>query len=261
MISRRQPNPERMSEVENPYWVSFSDIMAGLLVIFILSVVYLVLQLYQVITINRETQEAVKNALSQLTQIERIREEMLQEIQEELSQLNIKVEIVEDSTVLRIPEDQLYFDQGLYSIPENLGTIVGQIGEKISEAINKENRLQYLDTVFIEGHTDSVPMAGSMGNWGLSSYRAISVWNYWTSDPGELSDLLTLVNRKDEAVFSVSGYADTRRANFLEDSDAARRANRRIDIRFTMHTPEALDLQGILERLENASATTGFAEN
>lgn len=258
MISSRQPNHERMPEVENPYWVSFSDIMAGLLVIFILAVVYLVLQLYQVITINRETQEAVRNALAQLSQIEQIREEMLEEIQVELSLLNIQVEIVEDSTVLRIPEDQLYFDQGLYTVPENLEIVVGQIGEKILDAINRGNRLQFLDTVFVEGHTDSLPMAREMGNWGLSSYRAISVWNYWTGIPGELSELQALRNRKGEAVFSVSGYADTRRVNLQENTDEERRANRRIDIRFTMHTPDTVDLREILEQLENASSSAGI---
>lgn len=261
MISRRQSPHSQMSEGDNPYWVSFSDIMAGLLVIFILSVVYLVLQLYEVITINRETQEAVREALTQLGQIEQIREEMLEEIRDELAALNIQVEIVEDSTVLRIPEDQLFFEQGLYSIPQNLESVVGQIGLKIYEAVNRENRLAFLDTVFVEGHTDSVPMDREMGNWGLSSYRAISVWNYWTADPGELNQLLELRNRQGEAVFSVSGYADTRRVNLAEDTDEARRSNRRIDIRFTMHTPDTVDLQEILAQFDDASTTSAITED
>ena len=35
-------------------------------------------------------------------------------------------------------------------------------------------------TIFIEGHTDNRPLQGFMGkgNWGLSTFRAISLWQF-----------------------------------------------------------------------------------
>ena len=45
MRLRRSHNP--LGEEENPYWMSFSDIMSGLLVIFILASTALMLQLLE----------------------------------------------------------------------------------------------------------------------------------------------------------------------------------------------------------------------
>jgi len=252
MLGRPAQAQLTSEDADNPYWVSFSDIMAGLLVIFILSLIYLMIQLFQEISLNRETRNQVQEVLAQLSRIEEIREEILNEVKTDLAELNIEVEIVEDNTVLRIPESQLYFEQSRYEIPISVEPVVGAIGSKILDAIQRDNRLEFIDTIFVEGHTDGVPMNREMGNWGLSTYRAISVWNYWTALPGNLSALKELKNRKGEAVFSVSGYADTRRAQAIEITEADQKKNRRIDIRFTMHTPEGADLRELIRKLEDA---------
>ncbi len=67
MITRTRKSSARSSaDGENPYWVSFSDIMAGLLVIFILALVTLMIQ--QKVETEKlsqakiEAKEAVKQA-------------------------------------------------------------------------------------------------------------------------------------------------------------------------------------------------------
>jgi flagellar motor protein MotB len=259
MISRPQRETAQTDDTENPYWVSFSDIMAGLMVIFILSLIYLMIQLYDQITLNQSVRDEIKQALQELSRIEEIRKDILEEIQVDLAALDIHIEIVEDNTVLRIPEDQLYFKQGQHTISVHHEHVVATIGEKIYDTIRKGNRLQFIDTIFVEGHTDSVPMRREMGNWGLSSHRAISIWNYWTETPGNLAQLKKLESRNGEAVFSVSGYADTRRVETIERNDEDRRKNRRIDIRFTMHTPEGRDLKVLIDKLENVERATSPA--
>ena len=53
--------------------------------------------------------------------------------------------------------------------------------------------------------------------------------------------LTTLLNDKGEIIFSVSGYADTR--PIAENStEAGRRDNRRIDMRFSMAPPTEEDM-------------------
>jgi flagellar motor protein MotB len=107
-----------------------------------------------------------------------------------------------------------------------------------------------LDTVFIEGHTDSVPNRREMGNWGLSTYRAISLWLYWTESPGtyaELKQLKSLAQDKERPLISISGYADTRPIGLdygrnASNNEIGNPADRRIDIRFTLASQEKKDL-------------------
>jgi len=243
------------TDVENPYWLSFSDIMAGLLAIFILTLVTLMIQLYQQIAVQKDVKRKVEKALSELVQIDEMRKELLVEIKENLQKRGINIEIQENHSVIRIPDDQLYFKSGKHDIQKKLEKLVDQVGIVLEKALNKKNRMKYVDTIFIEGHTDSRPFKKQeMGNWGLSSYRAIAVWNFWTEKPGKQLSFTKMKNINNKNVFSVSGYADTRRVELNEDTDLKRKRNRRIDLRFTMKIPIADDLQNILDEFKGVGS-------
>jgi len=230
----------------NPYWISFSDIMAGILVIFILAVVVLILQLSQ-------RQERVDRAIQEIQSINQLREIILEEIEEELKERGIRVVISEDKTILRIPEDLLAFETLEHEIPVDKKDIVAEIGEVILAAVTKGQRFKHIDTVFIEGHTDSRRadrfMLG-LGNWGLSTARAISVWKYWSEELEYGGEFRALRNQRGEPMFSVSGYGDTRRVESEDDTPEKQRANRRIDIRFSMRTPVLDDFEAIREEFQ-----------
>jgi len=239
------------TDVENPYWLSFSDIMAGLLAIFILTLVTLMIQLYQQIAVQKDVKRQVEKALSELVQIDEMRKELLVEIKENLQKRGINIEIQENHSVIRIPDDQLYFKSGKHDIQKKLEKLFDQVGIVLEKALNKKNRMKYVDTIFIEGHTDSRPFKKQeMGNWGLSSYRAIAVWNFWTEKPGKQLSFTKMKNINNKNVFSVSGYADTRRVELNEDTDLKRKRNRRIDLRFSMKIPVAEDLKNILDEFK-----------
>ena len=181
MRSILRPRPVRV-DAENPYWISFSDLMSALLVVFILAAVALIIEL-------TETQKKIEQDLEQLRNAEQARKDIPHEIRNELAKRNIIVVIADNDTVLRIPETTLTFASNSYEIPddEELRKSIEIIGSILHRTINKpfnesENglmRFEYLDTVFIEGHTDSRPSKRIKGNWGLSSYRAISLWEFW----------------------------------------------------------------------------------
>ena len=225
----------------NPYWISFSDIMAGILVIFILAVVFLIVQLSQ-------RQDRVDRAIQEIQSINQLREKMLEEIKEELEKRGIRVLISEDKTVLRIPEDLLAFETLRYRIPEDRKITVALIGEVILAAVTSKERFKHIDTIFIEGHTDSRRAArfmAGLGNWGLSTARAISVWKYWSEELEIGEEIRALRNRRGEPMFSVSGYGDTRRIELDDDTPEKQLANRRIDVRFSMRTPIIEDFEEI----------------
>ncbi len=250
MRSARRINSVRVDE-ENPYWISFSDLMSALLVVFILAAVALIIEL-------TETQKKIENDIQQLQNAEQARKDIIYEIKDELAKQNITVIVADNDTVLRIPETTLTFDSNSYEIPENekLQKALEQIGSILHSTINKPfdesknglMRFEYLDTVFLEGHTDSQPSGRVKGNWGLSSYRAISLWEFWEKRLEVSPTFTEMENAFGQKLFSVSGYAASRRVQLEETTPEQRTINRRIDIRFTVKRPTISQLEEIVDK-------------
>lgn len=243
------PNNQESADEENPYWISFSDIMAGILVLFILATIGLMLE---VTSRNAKTEQAIND----VTKADEIRSELITEIAQDLRSKNIPVQISENHTVIRIPEDVITFEQGKFDLPSDPKTIAiaNEVGAVIYETLTRANRFAYLDTISIEGHTDSAPYNNTAikGNWGLSTFRAIAVWEMWISTP-ETERLASLVNQDGKPLFSVSGFASTRPdPSTLNDinSPESQSKNRRIDIRFTIRRP-ALETYDSIKSLLN----------
>ncbi|WP_216891508.1 OmpA/MotB family protein [Pseudomonas putida] len=239
---------------ENPYWMSFSDIMSALLVIFILASVILILQLMEIQRELKERQVQFEQELVELKKAEQVRRTILDEAVEALRERGIKVEVSENHTVLSIPNDLLGFDTGAYDIHAAYQARALEIGKVINEVISREDRVEFLDTIFIEGHTDNRPLQGFMGkgNWGLSTFRAISLWQFWGSALSADEQLARLKNKDGKPLFSVSGYGETRPVLVDQQTEDDFKRNRRIDIRFTIRRPDSAQYEQVRERLEEA---------
>jgi flagellar motor protein MotB len=88
-----------------------------------------------------------------------------------------------------------------------------------------------IDTIFVEGHTDSRPLISeSYDNTNLSFDRARSVYRLLAQRKDNIN-LLQFKNQNEQQLFSMSGYADTRPVpgeNGLADK------NRRVDLRIVL---------------------------
>jgi flagellar motor protein MotB len=252
-----KPRIVRVDE-DNPYWISFSDLMSALLVIFILAAVALIIEL-------TEKQKKIEKNIDQLQFAIQARKDILHEIKAELAKRKIVVDVADNDSVLRIPETTLTFASNSYAIPASDKTrdMVKLIGLTLHRAINKpfdkkinnNMRYEYLDTVFIEGHTDSLPTKKIKGNWGLSSLRAISLWELWRNNLTVSPSFEEMINASNQKIFSVSGYASSRRLELDDNTPEKRAANRRIDIRFTVKKPRLSRLEEIINQpnIENLS--------
>lgn len=204
--------------------VSISDLMAGLLSIFILALTYFMLNLNQV------TQQYTGNTEK--------RNQILQNVQTKMNEQGVKVTIDVKQGVLRIPESIL-FAQGDADVKIEGQQAVSVLSQVLYEVLREEDYRNSVETIFIEGHTDNVPIENDrfQSNWELSTQRAINTWNLMRTDEPNLN---TLINPNGDPLFSCSGYADTRPITddaYDESSEAGRQANRRIDIRFAMMPP------------------------
>ena len=105
-----------------------------------------------------------------------------------------------------------------------------------------------IDTIYIEGHTDSRPMArGAYDNTSLSLDRARAVHAALV----EQSPLNGYRNRLAQPLFSFSAYGDKRLLPGIDPTDAR---NRRVDLRIVLTYRTPSELEATLTRARAADA-------
>lgn len=221
----KKKKEEKAQQSGDAFTTSVSDLMAGLLSIFILALCYFMLN-FQTVT-NKYTGNT------------ELRNQLLKDVGKDLQAQGLQVRIDTKQGVLRIPESVL-FESGEANIKDQGQAAVSKLSQSLLKTMTRPEYREALETVFIEGHTDNVPIHNEFfqSNWELSTQRAINTWNLMRNDVPEFN---WLVNPRGEPVFSCSGYAETRpvRENGLDpNSEAGRATNRRIDIRFVMMPPQ-----------------------
>jgi flagellar motor protein MotB len=225
-------------EHDNSFWISYSDILSSLLIIILLVTVYVIYELMA-------TKQNVVQNLEEITKAELVRKETLLDIQEKLKKEGLEVNVADNYSVLRIPESTLSFKSNTYFIPAPMGNGLANIGKILLKELKENKRSEYFDTIFIEGHTDIRSSKRVMGNMGLSTFRAISVWNYWIKNVSK--SYANIRNAKGDQLFSVSGYGESRPATQMQISEEDYKKNRRIDIRFTLRKPSSEDYNKVLK--------------
>jgi flagellar motor protein MotB len=234
------------ADSEGSYLASISDLMAGVLFLFIAIIVVFALNL----RVAEDQHTGAEEELRQQAQgPKQARERLLKGLKTALLEAGVSVVIDSDHGVLRLPDDSVTFPQGtdqltaqskdkltkLASILRNVLPCYSHTAHDIPSCPTHEAS-GMLDAVLVEGHTDRhrvIRLAGFRDNWDLSAARAIQTYHYLVAVAPELDSYL---NSRGERLLSVSGYADSRPADSGSDADADRR-NRRIDIRFIMAPP------------------------
>lgn len=132
------------------------------------------------------------------------------ELAREIAAGVVEVETAGRNIVVRVKE-QGSFASGTAELSADFKPVLKIIRDVLKETDGK---------VYVEGHTDNVPIrtARFRSNWALSSARAVSV-AHGLFDTGELSS----------ERFAVSGYSDTRPL-VSNETGAGRARNRRVEI-------------------------------
>lgn len=230
--------------------LSISDLMAGLLAIFILILCYYILSFNAM----KNDYEKVKNEYEGNNQL---RTEMLHLLANKLKEKRINVTVKPETGLVRLSEKTVLFESGSPETNAEGKEVIKELGRAIYDTINEPdtNYRNKIGTIFIEGHTDDVRHRGSTEentsefddyNWRLSTERAIYTWKVMSQATPEL---ITFKNYENEPVFSCSGYGPTRPIDLdyknksLTENEIklSREKNRRIDIRFTMLLPKAVN--------------------
>ena len=164
---RRTPLKSKTLIDENPFGLSLGDLMAGLLLIFVLLLSFVMLRLENLM-------EEKRHQLAQLDDRERVKKLLISRLLKELSDFDVEVD--PDTGVIRIKEGILY-DSGKDELKQEGKEFLRQFIPKYVEVLlSNPDVSEHIAQVIIEGHTDNV------GSWefnlDLSLRRANSVAAY-----------------------------------------------------------------------------------
>ncbi len=269
MITDQWGAPQNQrEEAEESYFVSMTDVMVGLLFIFIIMLMAFALMLKDEQAETEATRadvlesvKAVQEEVSRLRGLENERTEMLRDIESRLAKRGIEVILREGSGVLQLP-DELLFASNERTLDEEGRDAVGHLAEvldvvlpcytRVPDALQakatcpgeRTSRLR-LEAVFLEGHTDK--QGNQDYNWDLSADRAINTFRALNAE----ADVATkLRNDEGKYLFSVAGYGENRPV--VQGNTAVElRRNRRIDLRFVMNLNYESALKRIEQRLQS----------
>ena len=222
------PSPAKADreEVEEAgYLASASDLMVGLLFVFIIMVVIL-----------SERVEEAENGAKNNDPLE----SAVRTIGKKIQQSGVPVVIDPASGVITLPADTL-FPKGHAELNTDGIEVLGRAKVALNGILpcyiysERENRRNCppnpngveIETIFIEGHTDSTPLQrGIYTNWHLGLDRAHAVYDVLT-----VGSMQYFKNERSLDVVGISSYAD-KRPNKDDPKDDAK--NRRVELRFVL---------------------------
>jgi len=235
---------------EENYFVSMTDMMVGMIFIFIILLMYYALHF--------------RDVTEQLTSADKTRTEILQQLEKSLKEKGVEVTIDTQNGVLRLP-DAILFDSGKSELKPEGKVAVEKLAVALQDILPCYTDLppgtvrpstcppshHHIESVYIEGHTDKdrlAAIAGLKDNWDLSVVRATNTYRELTSYRPDLTGLCVARGSACAPVLSVSGYGPQRPID-TGTSEAAKKHNRRIDLRLIMVAPDSDAVQHVAQRV------------
>jgi flagellar motor protein MotB len=259
-------------EGEN-YFVSMTDMMVGVLFIFIIMLMVFALDFRTKTDTQKIALEAAQQAAAKVNELQKeirshiaamdeaaaARRTLLERIRDQLAKRNIEVVISPKSDVLRITENAVLFGTSSWTLDgqaeQNVETIAVVLRNILADYVAcrsdghlrvcREETGPVIETVFIEGHTDS--RGDDRNNWQLSTARAAETFQQMVRSAPELR---TFSNRDDQEILSVSGYSSARPVDKADTAEAWG-ANRRIDLRFVMENDNRERLEQLRKQTDD----------
>lgn len=248
ILRQRQADTGRKAEGEGSYLASASDLMIGLLFIFIILVVVLALEQRR----QESELDAVKGAADPRASVTEV-------IGKALKDAKVDVRVDPASGVISLPSDAL-FALGSSALSPSATQAIRDARARLAAVLpcyvaSEMKRLETaqcannpgrheIDTIFLEGHTDSVPNLAPGGNLGLSFDRARAIQQVLL---GEGSPLQGFRNSAAQPIFSYSAYGSDRLLPGMDGTDAR---NRRVDMRIVLKYQSINDTLNNLKRVE-----------
>lgn len=212
---------KRKNEENTSYWLSYSDLMAALLIIFILVLAYNILQF----KVSQEELEAIQVKIKELDQTNKIIDKLKKEFGEE-------IEINEDTGDIIVKSDIL-FDFDKYGLKENGKIFLKDFVPRYLEVLLGDPDIKdNLYRILVVGHTDD--KGSYLYNLELSQLRALEVANYIFSE-----QIQTPYKKEVEKYIEAIGRSETE-VKKKDDGQILRDESRRVEFKFELRTLEKI---------------------
>lgn len=242
----------RVEDEEVSYWLSYSDMLAALLLIFVLIITFTMLQSkaqyeekQQELLVQQEVvaeqqelvakqQEIMEWQQEQLDRLIGIRAEVVESLQEEFDKTDLKV-LVDAKTGTITFDSEVLFDYGRYELkPEGEAFLKEFLPRYFHVLLNSEYR-SYIGEIIIEGHTDT--QGSYISNLELSQKRALAVAAFCLAD--ESNVLTTMDIHELRALVTANGRSYSTPV-YHEDGTINEKASRRVEVKFRLENEEML---------------------
>ncbi|HBW34736.1 OmpA family protein [Desulfosporosinus sp. BICA1-9] len=231
-MSGRRLRKVKKHDEEITYWLSFSDLMSSLLIIFLLVSVYMLLDYKkaaaQAVAVSNELQDA----RSELEKFTSINDDIIKKIKEEFGDSLY----IDDTGTLTLQSD-LLFDSGKSELKAVGKEFIRKNMPRYFGILLKDPEIRSnIAKIIIEGYTDD------LGDYhyglDLSHDRALSVYTFIYNDPEfagyreDLKNYIILTGR------SETGFLKQMQDESVEDWRAR---NRRVEIKFELKYQEIFE--------------------
>ena len=220
---------------EESYFISMSDLMVGLLFVFMILLVYFSLQFRLV---KSEYEGGVE-----------ARSDLVAKIGARIRDRGIPVDVDPDRGIIRLPEGVL-FASGQYKLNAEGRANIRVIAEELVKGIpcytfprpksGCENSTHTIEALYVEGHTDSDNMRDNgfiRDNLDLAAMRGTNTFRALVAAEPALRDYKNGEDGAAQPILSSSAYGSARPVKD-ESQPGGKAANRRIDLRFLMKPPK-----------------------
>ena len=206
------------------HWMSISDIMSGLMIVFMFIAVAFMMQLQNKITEYTDAKNKIYNAL-------------YEEFKNDLPKWN--AEIDEKTLTFRFKEPDILFSVGSDNLTWQFQQILNDFLPRYIKIISQEEYKDYVEEIRIEGHTDPF-WAGAtsrqeeyLNNMKLSQSRTQAVLSYAINMPALQNNLDWIITK-----VTANGLSSSQPIKINGQIDA--KLSRRVDFRIRTTTEKII---------------------
>lgn len=214
------------------HWMSISDIMSGLMIVFMFIAVAFMMQ------VQNEQRQKNEMIYNYAVIKHKIYTALFEEFKDDLPKWN--AEIDEKTLTMRFKEPDILFSIGSDSLTPKFQEILNEFLPRYIAVISQEKFKNYIEEIRIEGHTDPY-WAGAqtrqqeyLNNMTLSQSRTRAVLSYAINMP-ELQNNLEWVIRR----ITANGLSSSQ--PIISDGQIDAKLSRRVDFRIRTKADEKMD--------------------
>lgn len=214
---------------ESNFWISTSDLMCSVLIVFILLFVFMLANYQDEI---REYKSEIEEKNEILISLNSTRIKIIEKLVDEFKKANIDVNIDEKSGAIKL-EESVLFDVNKSELKEEGKNYLYKIIPLYSKILIDDPSIkEEISQIIIEGHTDDT--GEYLHNLKLSQERAFSVADYILSDK-------VVFNNKDEFKNYISTNGNSYSNPIINDNGVIDKdKSRRVEVKFTLKQEEEL---------------------